>query len=137
MRGRGAAFYKDWFFLNPISHLKECDGDRCEFWRFRYPQRREHVVRVVTEQCLQRHPPSRPDPLIVASFGSGLLFQEFTHLGEASTVMYRYVPLHTVTYRYLPLHLGEASTGSVTTRSSSRRDAPTLQPLHPLHPLQQ
>ena len=37
VRGRGAALYREWFFHNPISHLRECDGDRCEFWRFRYP----------------------------------------------------------------------------------------------------
>lgn len=39
VRGRGSVLYREWFFHNPISHLRECDGDRCEFWRFRYPGR--------------------------------------------------------------------------------------------------
>ncbi|WP_289460494.1 hypothetical protein, partial [Klebsiella pneumoniae] len=50
VRGRGSALYREWFFHNPISFLRECDGDRCEFWRFRYPGRRERAMHVLVEQ---------------------------------------------------------------------------------------
>lgn len=79
VRGRGSTLYKEWFFHNPISHLRECDGDRCEFWRFRYPQRREQAMKALIEQVAMRFPAKNSGPLIISSFGSGLLFQEYTH----------------------------------------------------------
>ena len=82
VRGRGAALYREWFFHNPISHLRECDGDRCEFWRFRYPKRREVAMSVVVQQALARFPPRAGQPLVISSFGSGLLYQEFTHIAK-------------------------------------------------------
>jgi hypothetical protein len=57
VRGRGSQLYRDWFFHNPISFLRECDGDRCEFWRFRYPRRREIAMEVLCEQARLRYPP--------------------------------------------------------------------------------
>ena len=78
VRGRGSQLFKDWFFHNPISHLRECDGDRCEFWRFRYPHRRDAAMQVLLDEAMARFPPRSGGPLILSSFGSGLLFQELT-----------------------------------------------------------
>ncbi len=72
--------YSDWFFHNPISYLRECDGDRCEFWRFRYPRRREIAMEVLVDQARARYPARACAPIIISSFGSGLLYQEFCHV---------------------------------------------------------
>ena len=53
VRGRGSQLFKDWFFHNPISHLRECDGDRCEFWRFRYPKRREVAMTIAMAVAME------------------------------------------------------------------------------------
>lgn len=100
VRGRGSILYREWFFHNPISHLRECDGDRCEFWRFRYPGRREMAMKVFIEQCLVRFPPSNFGPLILSSFGSGLLFQEFTHCCKLLQMGYRQIRLILVDTAY-------------------------------------
>ena len=84
VRGRGSVLYREWFFHNPISHLRECDGDRCEFWRFRFPGRREAALKGFIEQCMMRFPPKTPGPLIISSFGSGLLFQGSGWLGRSA-----------------------------------------------------
>ena len=102
VRGRGAALYREWFFHNPISHLRECDGDRCEFWRFRYPKRREVAMNVVVQQALSRFPPRSNTPLIVSSFGSGLLYQEFTHLAKLVQEGYKLLRLVLVDTAYVP-----------------------------------
>ena len=102
VRGRGATLYREWFFHNPISHLRECDGDRCEFWRFRYPRRREVAMNVVTQQALARFPPRAGQPLIIASFGSGLLYQEFTHVMKLVQEGYRLLRLVLVDTAYVP-----------------------------------
>lgn len=60
-----------------MNALRECDGDRCEFWRYKFPQRRVRACQVLVEQAVARFPPQAHCPLIVASFGSGLLFQDF------------------------------------------------------------
>jgi hypothetical protein len=77
VRGRAWALFREWFFDNPVNALRECDGDRCEFWRFKFPQRRVRACQVLVEQALHYFPPKAHCPLIVASFGSGLLFQDF------------------------------------------------------------
>ena len=103
VRGRGSALFKDWFFHNPISHLRECDGDRCEFWRFRYPGRRDQAMQVVVDQALARFPPrSGSGPLIISSFGSGLLFQEFCHVQKLIQAGYRTLRLVMVDTAYAP-----------------------------------
>ena len=102
VRGRGAQLYREWFFHNPISHLRECDGDRCEFWRFRYPKRREVAMNLVTQQAVQRFPPRTGQPLIISSFGSGLLFQEFTHVAKLVQEGYRLLRLVLVDTAYVP-----------------------------------
>jgi hypothetical protein len=102
VRGRGASLYREWFFHNPISHLRECDGDRCEFWRFRYPKRREVAMNVVVQQAVSRFPPRAGQPLIVSSFGSGLLYQEFTHVSKLVAEGYRQIRLVLVDTAYVP-----------------------------------
>ncbi|KAG8458770.1 hypothetical protein KFE25_005197, partial [Diacronema lutheri] len=77
VRGRAWSLFKEWFFENPLHALRECDGDRCEFWRFKFPQRRVRACQVLVEQALARFPPRDHCPLVVGSFGSGLLFQDF------------------------------------------------------------
>lgn len=37
---------------------------------------------MIVDQMTDRFPPYRADMLVVASFGSGLLFQEFTHISK-------------------------------------------------------
>ena len=106
----------DWFFHNPISHLRECDGDRCEFWRFRYPHRRDAAMQVVVDQALARFPPRSGGPLIISSFGSGLLFQEFCHVQKLIQAGYRNLRLVLVDVRRAGRPL-------------------TLAPPPPLHPL--
>jgi hypothetical protein len=102
VRGRGAQLYREWFFHNPISHLRECDGDRCEFWRFRYPKRREQAMKVLLDQALMRFPAKTPGPLIISSFGSGLLFQEFTHCCKLVQAGYKQLRLILVDTIYAP-----------------------------------
>mmetsp|Transcript_48403 Transcript_48403/g.104896 ORF Transcript_48403/g.104896 Transcript_48403/m.104896 type:complete len:882 (+) Transcript_48403:189-2834(+) len=102
VRGRGSQLYREWFFHNPISFLRECDGDRCEFWRFRYPGRREKAMQMVVEQALARYPPSTKEPLIISSFGSGLLYQEFCHLCKLIAAGYRHLRLVLVDNAYTP-----------------------------------
>ena len=102
VRGRGSALYRDWFFHNPISFLRECDGDRCEFWRFRYPGRREAAMHALVEQARGRFPPSRDGPLIISSFGSGLLYQEFCHVCKLIQAGYRHFRLVLVDTAYAP-----------------------------------
>jgi len=102
VRGRGAQLYREWFFHNPISHLRECDGDRCEFWRFRYPKRREVALSTICQQALQRFPPRHGQPLIVSSFGSGLLYQEFTHIAKLVQEGYKLLRLVLVDTAYVP-----------------------------------
>jgi len=102
VRGRGAQLYREWFFHNPISHLRECDGDRCEFWRFRYPKRREVALSTVCQQALQRFPPRHGQPLILSSFGSGLLYQEFTHVAKLVQEGYKLLRLVLVDTAYVP-----------------------------------
>ena len=102
VRGRGSQLFKDWFFHNPISHLRECDGDRCEFWRFRYPHRRDAAMQVVLDQAMARFPPRSGGPLIISSFGSGLLFQEFCHVQKLIQAGYRNIRLVLVDTAYAP-----------------------------------
>ena len=102
VRGRGSVLYREWFFHNPISHLRECDGDRCEFWRFRFPGRREAALKGFIEQCMMRFPPKTPGPLIISSFGSGLLFQEFTNTCKLIQMGYRQIRLVLVDTAYAP-----------------------------------
>jgi hypothetical protein len=102
VRGRGAVLYREWFFHNPISHLRECDGDRCEFWRFRYPKRREMAMSIVVQQALARFPPRAGQPLVLASFGSGLLYQEFTHVTKLVQEGYKLLRLVLVDTAYVP-----------------------------------
>ena len=132
MRGRGSELFREWFFHNPISFLRECDGDRCEFWRFRYPGRRvqasgrgwhgaerdapalvatphasalaarPQAMNVLVEQARTRFPPSKESPLIISSFGSGLLYQEFCHLCKLVQVGYTHFRLLLVDTAYAP-----------------------------------
>jgi len=102
VRGRGSQLYREWFFHNPISFLRECDGDRCEFWRFRYPERREKAMAVVVEQARARFPPTEEGPLIISSFGSGLLYQEFCHVCKLIQAGYRHLRLILVDNAYTP-----------------------------------
>jgi len=102
VRGRGSVLYKEWFFHNPISHLRECDGDRCEFWRFRYPNRREQAMKGLIEQVMMRFPPKNGGPIIISSFGSGLLFQEFTHCCKLVQMGYKQLRLVLVDTAYAP-----------------------------------
>jgi len=102
VRGRGSSLFKEWFFHNPISHLRECDGDRCEFWRFRYPHRRDAAMQVVLDQAMARFPPRSGGPLIISSFGSGLLFQEFCHVQKLIQAGYRNIRLVLVDTAYAP-----------------------------------
>jgi len=102
VRGRGAALYREWFFHNPISHLRECDGDRCEFWRFRYPKRREVAMNVVVQQAVSRFPPRTNQPVVVASFGAGLLYQEFTHVAKLVQEGFKLLRLVLVDTAYVP-----------------------------------
>jgi len=102
VRGRGSQLFRDWFFHNPISFLRECDGDRCEFWRFRYPGRREKAMEAVVEQARQRYPPNSGQPLIISSFGSGLLYQEFCHVCKLIQAGYRHIRLILVDNAYTP-----------------------------------
>jgi len=102
VRGRGSVLYREWFFHNPISHLRECDGDRCEFWRFRFPARREMAMKAFVQECAIRFPPTDAGPLIVSSFGSGLLFQEFTHCCKLVQMGYKQIRLILVDTAYSP-----------------------------------
>ena len=95
-------YFREWFFHNPISHLRECDGDRCEFWRFRYPKRREAAMNAVVDQALARFPPRSAAPLIVSSFGAGLLYQEFCHVAKLVQEGYRAIRLVLVDTAYTP-----------------------------------
>ena len=102
VRGRGSHLYREWFFHNPISHLRECDGDRCEFWRFRYPKRREIAMNTIVDQALSRFPPKAGSPLIISSFGAGLLYQEFTHISKLVAQGYKLLRLVLVDTAYVP-----------------------------------
>ena len=102
VRGRGSAYFKEWFFQNPISHLRECDGDRCEFWRFRYPHRRDAALQAIVDQALARFPPRSAAPLVVSSFGAGLLYQEFCHVAKLIHAGYRAIRLVLVDTAYTP-----------------------------------
>ena len=111
VRGRGSAYFKEWFFQNPISHLRECDGDRCEFWRFRYPHRRDAALQAIVDQALARFPPRSAAPLVVSSFGAGLLYQEFCHVAKLIRRLPRDPPrpgrhgVHAVETKYLARRL--------------------------------
>tara|TARA_B100000513_G_scaffold123109_2_gene54532 strand:+ start:2520 stop:5243 length:2724 start_codon:yes stop_codon:yes gene_type:complete len=102
VRGRGSRLFRDWFFHNPISFLRECDGDRCEFWRFRYPERRELAMNALVEQATRRFPPSPTEPLIISAFGSGLLYQEFCHVCKLIQAGYTRFRLLLVDTAYTP-----------------------------------
>ena len=102
VRGRGSAYFKEWFFQNPISHLRECDGDRCEFRRFRYPHRRDAALQAIVDQALARFPPRSAAPLVVSSFGAGLLYQEFCHVAKLIHAGYRAIRLVLVDTAYTP-----------------------------------
>mmetsp|Transcript_30071 Transcript_30071/g.93935 ORF Transcript_30071/g.93935 Transcript_30071/m.93935 type:complete len:897 (-) Transcript_30071:175-2865(-) len=102
VRGRGSELFREWFFHNPISFLRECDGDRCEFWRFRYPGRRVQAMNVLVEQARTRFPPSKESPLIISSFGSGLLYQEFCHICKLVQVGYTHFRILLVDTAYAP-----------------------------------
>ena len=102
VRGRGSQLFRDWFFENPISFLRECDGDRCEFWRFRYPNRRIDAMQVLVDQVLERFPPKDGEPLVISSFGSGLLYQEWCHVNKLIERGYRHFRLVLVDTAYAP-----------------------------------
>ena len=116
VRSRGSAYFKEWFFQNPISHLRECDGDRCEFWRFRYPHRRDAALQAIVDQALARFPPRSAAPLVVSSFGAGLLYQEFCHVAKLIHAGYRAIRLVLVDTR---TRRGSRSTSRATVAAAS------------------
>lgn len=131
VRGRGSVLFKEWFFHNPISHLRECDGDRCEFWRFRYPKRREQAMKALTEQVMMRFPPKNAGPLIISSFGSGLLFQEFTHCCKLVQLGYKRLRLVLVDTAYAvwkQKYLGRDGSCRIYVQSTSELHPDILRP---------
>lgn len=59
-------------------------------------------MKAFIEQCMLRFPPSTAGPLIISSFGSGLLFQEFTHVCKLVQMGYRQIRLMLVDTAYAP-----------------------------------
>jgi hypothetical protein len=54
------------------------------------------------QQAVSRFPPRAGQPLIVSSFGSGLLYQEFTHVSKLVAEGYRQIRLVLVDTAYVP-----------------------------------
>ena len=59
-------------------------------------------MNVLVEQARTRFPPSKESPLIISSFGSGLLYQEFCHLCKLVQVGYTHFRLLLVDTAYAP-----------------------------------
>lgn len=58
------------------------------------------AMKCFVEQCAMRFPPKSPGPIIISSFGSGLLFQEFTHCCKLVQMGYRQIRLILVDTAY-------------------------------------
>jgi len=136
VRGRAWALFRDWFFDNPVHALRECDGDRCEFWRFKYPVRRVRACQVLAEEATRLFPPKAHCPLVVASFGSGLLFQDFCTMQMLLDAGFRHIRLCLVDTAYRPWkakYLQRDSSCRAYVVPSSLLDAQLLRP-DPVNP---